>query len=77
MQLPAKMSHRSQTLDSALKIYKGWKYSANLTSDGAITTSVSKKVTNGKEHSKHAADFLNQKSCSLACLTLQPASNDS
>ena len=77
MQSPAKTSHCSQTLDSASKTYKEWKYSANSTSDGAITTSVSEKVTNGKEHSKHAADFSNQKSCSLACPTLQPASNDS
>ena len=58
---PKKMSLHSQTSNNALKIYKEWSYSANLTFDGATTIFVSRKVTNGKQHSKHIKVSLNQK----------------
>src|SRR5260221_4049737 len=57
MQLPEKTSHHCQTLDSALKIYKGWRSSANLTFDGAITTSTSTQETSGTELSKCEEDY--------------------
>jgi len=61
MLLPGKMSHLYQTLHNALKTYKEWNYLANLTYDGDIITSASERKINGREHSKCAKDFSNQK----------------
>src|SRR5260221_4556858 len=74
MQLPGKMSHHSRILDSASKIYREWNSSANLTSDGAITTSASAQETSGREHSRRGEDYSSQKLCSLdSAIPLHPS----
>jgi len=56
-----KMSPHSPTSNNALKIYREWNYSVNLTSDGAITIFEYEKETNGKLLSKLAKDYSSQK----------------
>jgi len=58
---PKKMSLHFQISNNALKTYKEWSYLANLTFDGVTTIFVFKKVTNGKQHSRHIKASLNQK----------------
>jgi len=72
---PERMSLHSPILHSASKTYKDWRSLANSTSVGGTTTSGSIKATNGKAHSQHEEDYLNQKSYSLECPTCQPVFN--
>src|SRR5712691_98378 len=63
MKSPEEMSRHSQTLDNASKTCKEWNYSASLTSDGATITSADTLEMNGKQLSRHAGDYSNQRLC--------------
>src|SRR6266581_8280630 len=63
MKSPEEMSHHFQTLDNASKTCKEWNYSASSISDGATITSAYALEMNGKQPSRHAGDYSNQRSC--------------
>src|SRR6266581_4958189 len=63
MKSPEETSHRIQTSDNVSRTCKEWNYSASSTSDGATITSAYALGMNGKQLSRHAGDYSNQRSC--------------